>query len=60
MMGYDYDIHEVERRCGCLESDVEHLITLAGLQSQKIKTLEKQVAALLECFPDLDVEVDDE
>ncbi len=61
-MGYDYDIHEVERRCGCLESDVSLLVDLANLQKRKIKTLQTQVRALLECFPDLDfdVELDDE
>jgi len=53
----DFEIHEVERRCGCLESDVSLLVDLVNLQRQKIQTLEKQVEALLECFPDLEVEV---
>ncbi len=52
----DYEIHEVERRCGCLESDVSLLVDLADLQREKIRLLEKQVEALLE-WSDLDVEI---
>ena len=52
----DWAINDLESRCGCLESDVSLLVDLANLQRQKIQTLEKQVEALLECFPDLEVE----
>ena len=52
----DAEINELERRCGCLESDVNLLIDLANIQREKIQVLEKQVEALLECFPDLEWE----